>query len=299
MSDLVPAYIVAEPEVEEAEGVAVGQSLVRPSSIREMVRTFAHLEATVRATFAAIVAAENACNDVFTLGDRQTIQVSADYHGNHGGDFDKPDRAIERIRRAAWRCLADRLECRRWMSAEGWKKLDHALDHNPPEPITDETVTTFAQRHRANAPALFSAKVAECFDWMRPRSSESRRGRYATNQRNARLEIGERIILTGLVEKGDHGRFHVSHYHAQRLTALDAVFSALDGQGFGASTHYGPLHDAIECCTGGKGTTRYFAFKAHKNGTLHLQFLHLNLLRRFNAIAGGANLRPASDATHA
>ena len=74
------------------------------------------------------------------------------------------------------------------------------------------------------------------------------------------------------------------------------MFSTLAGTGYGATTHYGALHDAINGSPDGTGETPLFGFRAHKNGTLHLRFLRADLLARFNQIVGGAALRPTEDA---
>lgn len=42
----------------------------------------------------------------------------------------------------------------------------------------------------------------------------------------------------------------------------------------------------------GPGETDLFAFRCCANGNLHLRFRRLDLLARFNQIAGGRRLRP-------
>ena len=58
-------------------------------------------------------------------------------------------------------------------------------------------------------------------------------------------------------------------------------------------SHYSALHDAIVATpiTSGKGETEYFEFRAFRNGNLHLKVRRLDLLERFNALAGGKRLR--------
>jgi hypothetical protein len=79
----------------------------------------------------------------------------------------------------------------------------------------------------------------------------------------------------------------------QQLTALENVFSSLDGKGSVSKGHISNLSEAIRKTARGQlGQTEYFAFRGYANGALHLEFLRDDLLLKFNAIAGGARLRP-------
>jgi len=42
----------------------------------------------------------------------------------------------------------------------------------------------------------------------------------------------------------------------------------------------------------GRGETPLFRFKAFRNQNVHLEFKRLDLLKRFNQIAGGRRLKP-------
>jgi hypothetical protein len=277
----------------EQPSVAKHEALTSRVGIKALVAAFQEAEATTRAAFAAIVQAEYRVNAVFSLGEDRAIRIDASYTGGND-NFADIDEAIERMRRAAWRCLVDRLEIRRVMGIESWNRLEKELERGEVQPITEETVASLVQRYASDLPAIFREKVAEVFDWIRPRL-DTPRAEYKTNQKNAVLEIGPKIILTGVISRSWHGSgFQVSHYSQQRIAALESVFTALDGQGWGTKTHYGELSDAIEREKGGTGETAYFAFKACKNGNLHLSFRRLDLLAKFNQYAGGMNLRPAA-----
>ncbi len=108
------------------------------------------------------------------------------------------------------------------------------------------------------------------------------------------VEIGPRVIVGSCIERG-YGKnaYQVTDWSRPRCTALDNVFSGLDGKGTITPTHYGPLGDAIRACgPSGSGETDYFAFRVFKNGNLHIHFKRLDLLAKFNAIAGGLHLKP-------
>lgn len=102
------------------------------------------------------------------------------------------------------------------------------------------------------------------------------------------------MILPWAVEAWGFGHpFHVSYgHHDAQLRAIENVFSALDGKGSISKTHNGLLVDAINQSADGRGETDYFRFRCFKNRNLHLEFRRLDLLARFNQIAGGARLRP-------
>jgi hypothetical protein len=123
---------------------------------------------------------------------------------------------------------------------------------------------------------------------------DSRAGEYKTNQRNARWELGERIVLTSVVSKCwiRKGRFDVRDHSSQRLSALERVFLALDGAGMTGRGYYSDLEVAIKTVEkGGRGRTALFEFRACGNGSLHLRFLRADLLAAFNRVAGGRRLR--------
>lgn len=93
------------------------------------------------------------------------------------------------------------------------------------------------------------------------------------------------------MEKGwNLGKFRVNHHRQQYITAIDNVFSMIDGHG-PAKTYHGALYDAIADSPDGKGETTYFRFKCYLNGNLHLEFIRPDLVARLNIAAGGNRLR--------
>lgn len=265
--------------------------LAHRTTARELAIAFERAERDVRAAFAQIVAAETAVNAAFgnTEGHR-AIRVSA--CGDQWRDnFNDVEQTIEIMTRAAWRTIVDRLELRRFMSIKAYEAMTKALDKEKLPPITEESVARFAHDHLARARDYLKEAVDEVFDFLRPHAW-TRVGQLKTN---TEMEVGERVILSYMVDAGfAAGTFRVTYSgnRSQQLVALENVFSALDGRGEINKAHRSLLAAAIESAANGEGETDLFAFRCCKNGNLHLRFKRLDLLARFNAIAGGTRLRP-------
>ena len=174
-------------------------------------------------------------------------------------------------------------------------ELDQRLEKGDlPEP-TIEAVASFGAFYQEQAGEMVRERVREVFDLLRPPGSH-----YKTN---TEFEIGPRVILSHVISSGWTHPFKVSYgsgYGASpsaRLLALETTFQMLDGRGTVAKTNNGLLVDAINVCgKDGRGSTEYFAFRACKNGSLHLAFRRLDLLAKLNRIAGGKNLKPGEAA---
>lgn len=68
----------------------------------------------------------------------------------------------------------------------------------------------------------------------------------------------------------------------------------LDGKNMLASSYRSPLVDAINVSEGTSVKTDYFFCRMYQNGNMHIEFLRADLVQQFNAIAGGANLKPSN-----
>lgn len=281
------------PGVELSEDTTMVESTVDGlairSTVREMVAAFEVAEREIRSAFAAILAAEARVNGAFGNGPNDQIRVAASSRWDC--NFKDADRAIERIARDAWRFLVDRLELRRFMSIARTKELDEQLLRGALPPVTEESVFAFAGFYRENIGAMFDEAVVEVFNWLRHQGGE-----YKTNKA---FEIGSRVVLDSMVKRHwmNKGKFEVTHYREQRLTALENVFSALDGKGMIGKAHQSALRMAIEASTSGRAETDYFEARMFAKGTLHMRFKRLDLLTELNRRAGGMQLRPPKDDT--
>jgi len=263
-------------------------------TVPALVAAFAAAERDTRAAFAMLADAEERLRIAFSTADSHArIRVSPTYRGD-GEDWHDVERAVARMRRQAWRAIYDRLELRRVLSPSRARAVEKALDEDDPPEITNATVEAFVRRWAEDLGELFAESVREVYDWLRP-AHDGGGGRYVTN---SRLEVGERVVLTWMVERQWHGRgYRVRWDRAdERLTALENVMRGLDGQGQRPRGHRADLTNAIEASPDGRAETPYFEVRAFKNGNLHLRFLRLDLLARLNRIAGGATLRPHESA---
>lgn len=199
--------------------------------------------------------------------------------GTEGADY-----ALQKMKINAWQVIINRMGIKQLLSVERRNKLDRQLQTGEGLPeISGSAIIEMLEATAGNLPNYMEEAVLEVFDYLRPRNSA-----YKTN---SEFEIGKRVVLTWIVEAGWCGRaFRVLYNRDCYLNAIDNVFHLLDGKGV-VKSHYGPLYQAIEESKDGTGQTDYFKFRACKNGNLHLEFLRLDLLARFNAIAGGARLK--------
>lgn len=229
-----------------------------------------------------------ALNAAFTLDKPSGIGIQG--HGHTYINFDKPEERLKEVRRALWHTMVERLEVRRMMSVKAWKELTEQIDKGEVPELTEEAIAAMVKQFSDAAPAMLEQAVAEVFDFLRPPHSEYKR--------NSEYEVPRRVALTWVIDtwhtKTFPSKFLVPrHQCEQQLTALENVFSNLDGKGSTSKGYVSNLSEAIrKTKRGDLGETEYFSFRGYNNGALHLEFLRQDLLERFNRVAGGARLRP-------
>lgn len=269
--------------------------IAKRATIRELVAAFRDAEATTRHAFALLVDAEERLNAVFTLGEasHKSIRIDASAYGYHDC-FGDADTCVARMARAAWSVIVDRLELRRMLSIARYRELEKQLQDGKLPPITEEAISAFVNGYAVALPDMIAEAVAEVYEWLRPRSRRVGAGKLKTN---SLFEIGPKVILTGVIERRDPRwtfRPSVNHNYHQDLVALENVLNGLDGRGNISKTFISELEAAIQGCAPSlRGETSLFRFKVFGNSNLHLEFKRLDLLARFNQIAGGRRLRPA------
>ncbi len=252
----------------------------------ELVAIYEQASADIRAGFALVDAAMDRINGAFTL-DKPTgigIQRSGEYIC-----WEKPESHLKEVRRSIWHTMVERLEIRRFMSVAAWKELNEQIDKGEVPELTEEAIGAMVRQFSERAPAMLEQAVAEVFDFLRPPHSEYKR--------NSEYEVPRRVALTWVIDtwytKTFPSKFlQPRHQCEQQLTALENVFSSLDGKGSTTKGHVSQLSEAIRKTKRGElGQTDYFAFRGFNNGALHLEFLRLDLLQKFNAVAGGKRFR--------
>lgn len=265
-------------------------ALIKRASVADLCAAYQNAVSEIRECFARLREAQARLNMTFNLRDHGGIDITSNGEW-HARTFDA-DGSINAMKRKAWSMLVERMELRRLLSNKRMEDLNKQLNDGVLPDLTEENVLTFASSFMATAPDLLREMVVEVFDYLRPREG-THRSKYKTNKM---VEVGPRVILTGIVERAWGGGFHVHYQRSQMLRSLENVFSALDGQGQTGKRYNSLLEDAINASKSGDGETDYFRFRACKNGNLHVEMKRADLLARFNQVAGGANLRPARSA---
>lgn len=255
----------------------------------ELVREYQRAAEGIREGYRLVHEAETRLNEVFTT-DGSPCGLYIRDNTNFRGHFGDPTTVLENLKRDTWRILVDRLDIKRALSVKSKKELDNQLDRGKLPDITVEEVMGFAEAYMENLPRLLEEAVKEVFDMLRPRSVWGKK--YKTN---TEFEIGRKVILSHIVDEPKWSRnFSVRYHCTQDLTALENVFSALDGKGQMTKGWQSELQMAIEklpLSGKGRGETEYFKFRACLNGNLHLEFKRPDLVKRLNEIAGGKTFR--------
>lgn len=266
-------------------------SLTAKRTLPELVDVYVKACADIEHAFSIVNSAELRLTDAF--GDPTRFRSVSVHQGRDYIRWDEPKDSLKEVKRQVWRCIVDRSEVRRFLSISEAEKLDHQLEKGEMPEITLQSVSDFVNSMTSQLPALADAAIVEVFDWLRPRAGYAA-DRYKTNKKEV---VGERVCISSVVKfegKFTTTPYQVNYYQEKRLTALENVFRAIDGQGQRTKSHYSELSNAIKASTDGKGETAYFEFKAYKNGSLHIRFKRADLLKKFNARAGGKNLKGAT-----
>lgn len=251
-----------------------------------LVASWVQASRDIRAGFALIDEATERLNLAYTEGGNRAvgIQTHAEYVR-----WSEPEYHLTGMRRELWRVLVERLEIRRFMSVKAWEELTKEIAKGECPDITEEAVSAMVAQFSDRASAMLEDAVCEVFNVLRPPNS-----RYT---RNSEYEVPRRVALTWILDSWHAKSFGASplrprYESEQTLTALENVFTSLDGKGSVTKGHVSALSEAIRRTMRGElGATEYFEFRGYANGALHLTFLRADLLARFNQIAGGKRLR--------
>lgn len=255
----------------------------------QLVHEYQKAVGDIREGYRLIHEAETRLNESFTTeGSMCGLHIRDS--SNFRGHFGNPDTVLDNLKRDTWRILVDRLDIKRALSNKAKKQLDEQLERGKLPDITVDEVLGFAQAYVQHLPRLLEEAIKEVFDLLRPRSMWGKK--YKTN---TEFEISQRAILPRMIEEPRwSSTYRVNYHHTQELTALENVFSALDGKGQMTKGWQSDLQMEIEKLPhsgNGRGETEYFKFRACKNGNLHLEFKRMDLVKRLNEVAGGKNLK--------
>lgn len=256
--------------------------LARRATVTELVHVYQQACDEIRAAFLVVDAATKRMDNAFGL--ERSFHIRDNCH--HYVSFNNPDRTIEALRRDTWKALVNKLEIRAMLSIKRTNELDALLERGDLPEITERSVHAFAAEFVNSLDTILREAVEEVFEFLRPHSSEFKT--------NTEFEIGRKCILEYMVESDWLKCYHVNHRRQAQLTALENVFTALDGKGQihkGWKSNLQAAIEQVELASNGKGETEYFAFRCFKKRTLHLTFKRPDLVARLNQIAGGKRLR--------
>jgi hypothetical protein len=255
--------------------------IAKRETISAMIGTYKQAIGKVQEAYAILESAQTMLRSAFHNVPGYRFNVN-DRNSSDVGKI-ASDHVNARIKKDAWSVIVERMELRRLLSIHRRNELDEQIEKGKLPDLTDENVLALLETSAANVNTYMEEAVQEVFNFLRPSSSN-----YKTN---TEFELGKRIILSWSVEKGwGHGKYRVNHHREKYITALDNVFSMIDGKG-PVKSYHGSLHDAICNSSDGIGKTDYFKFKCFQNGNLHLEFLKPDLVAKLNAVAGGNRLR--------
>jgi len=255
--------------------------IAKRETLSTMIGTYQQATRKIEEAYTILEAAEKSLRAVFL--DKPGYRFSVNERNNTDVGKVASDAINAKIKKDAWAVIVERMELRRLLSIKRRTELDSQIEKGELPDLTDESVLALFETSAANVNVYLEEAVTEVFDYLRPPQS-----RYKTN---TEFELGKRVILTWQVEKGwSGGAFRVNSHRGKYLTALDNVFSMIDGKG-PVKSYHGSLHDTITSSKDGTGKTDYFRFRCCLNGNLHLEFLRHDLVAKLNAVAGGNRLR--------
>jgi hypothetical protein len=269
--------------------ISESTTLATRQTIAELVDVIDKARADITRAFGLLDDAERTLN--LALGNDEEwrqLRLKNDVHHSRGFDWSRPDTTLTMLERDLWTKIVERLEVRSILSVERAQQLDKQLDEGDMPELTLENVVGLAAGFRSQMGDMLEEAVKEVFEWLRPRGWADR---YKTN---SQFEVPKKVILPCIVEHGING-LHVryaSHSYdvPARLTALENVFSSLDGKRAATGTYRSELQNLID--TGNfEGSTAYFGFRVFGNGNMHLTFHRSDLLAKLNQKAGGKALR--------
>lgn len=252
--------------------------LSKRMSAADIVRGWEEASAIIEQAFEDLKRAQKILDATF--GDKAYMNTLP--HPHHGNTVEAMQ---EQNKRRAWRQIINILEIKKTMSLKRIEELNKNIEEGEMPPLTIESIQQIAEGLVGSAGEFAHEAVVEVFEILRPGAKDT--NRHKTNTKHARFSLGRKVILTGAVE--GWSKYHVNHWHGDKIMAVDKIFHLADGQPFVGSGYQSPLIDSINTTplrSGAGGETEYFKFTCYLNGSLHLEFKRLDLVDRLNRVAG-------------
>jgi len=260
------------------------KSLATKQTAAALVEAYIKAMRIVKESYEQLTEAHHILENAFGNQSYMSV-VETKYNDNPMYTYEKIEREL---RRSAWRRILAISQINKMLSIKRAEEMAERLERGDLPDITLDEVLSMMHSVVDNADDFVKEAAAEVFDVLRPARDDRYGNKYVTNQKNGKYDLGEKVILSGYVERWSYqGNWHINHYRQKNLIAVDRVFHALDGNLSGMDVSYqGPLCDAIGMTKTGQGETEYFRFACFKNNNLHLWFKRMDLVAKLNAING-------------
>lgn len=256
--------------------------LVIRNTVYDLVRAYETETARIKEAYACLETAQTNLNAAFSIGESYR-QLSALPRQCYRVESVLEEVMLE-LKESAWRNIINRLGIKKILSLSRANELDNKLSDkkNLPE-ITAPAIFDLFESLSQNIENFAREAVQEVYKHLHYSPSYTK---LKTNHRNAREDLGPKVILHWHVRNGyGNTPYQVNYSYDNALTALDKVFHILDGKPFNQVGYKSPLVDAINTSPTGHGETDYFKFHCYQNQNLHVEFKRADLLKEFNRIA--------------
>ena len=273
---------------------AFGKDLIKPVTAREMVDAYQTAIREMREAYSILAGAEQRLNAAY--GDyngygRFSVMDEKIYWDSNRAD-QIVEGYIEKIKRAAWSRIIDKIQIRQRMSEKRQKQLTDTLEGDDLPDLTVENIYNLLEHYFNDSEEIQRELIDQVFKMLTPQ------GTWKPYKTNDRFVVGKKVILSGRLRLEYGGGFGVNYYYGEDLNALERVFFILDGAPTPKDCYNSQLADAIDTCKDGTGETDYFEFTCYRNCNLHLKFKRLDLVEKLNAVAGGSSLHEENARQH-
>jgi len=264
-----------------------GTGLINPVTVSEMVAAYNKAIRLLEDGYQALRDAQDVMTGGFGKDNRFSVTDRDSIDNAHVTTIKR------KIHRQVWRAILDKMDVWKVLSLKRADELRDRLEKGELPPVTEEEIFTMFEAMSQNAPDFAKEFALEVYEWLTPGNKSNSRweAEYVTNKRNARDELGKKVILGWMIENQSAWSsqpFSTNYRNHDKLAALDRLFCLLDGKPAPeVNTYQSPLVAAINTVdSGGYGETEYFKFRACQNGNLHIEFKRLDLVQKLNEIAG-------------
>jgi hypothetical protein len=204
------------------------------------------------------------------------------------------EHALQEHLKDHWRRVIAKMQVQEACSATRWKEIEEQIERADVPEFTAENVEALCRSFMQELPQMFKEACAEVLEWLRPGNWDH----YKTNEKNARFEIGRKVIKTWMVNSWARGEApHLNYDREKILRSLHTVFKMLDGKGVARYPEDLPtqIKQAMKDRACREYANEYVRCRWFVNGNMHFEFLREDLLAEFNAVVHGKTLRQSAE----